>query len=118
MTLRDAIFDSAMKGLREDLEKILNRDRLPISGNVPADIAEKLSDQPSSMERFNEWDDDHLGAILDPGYVEPVGDLLQLRAQIEWAQRIEGLDKARAFDLILPMLDKLYRACVEEYRQL
>ncbi len=108
----------AMARLRAELERIVPMDRLPISGNVPSDVAERLSDQANDRDSFDEFDDDHLGAVLSPAYAEVVGDMLQLRVHAQMAERIEALDKARAFDLLRPMLDRLYRACVDEYRQL
>jgi hypothetical protein len=67
---------------------------------------------------FDESDDSDISAIAPYELVEPIGELLRIRSQIEAAERIGGLNKERALDWLRPELDRLYRACVQRYRDL
>ena len=109
----------AMKELRADIERILNlRGRKIISSNVPADVAERLSDAANDFDTFDEYDDEHIGAVLPYELQKPVAELLHLKNMLELARRVEGMDKDKAIDMTMEGLDHLYRACVERFNSL
>jgi hypothetical protein len=52
-------------------------DRLPISGNVPADVAERMSDRREFPGLPDLTDRDLLRAIVSEELVEPLGHLIE-----------------------------------------
>ena len=61
---------------------------------------------------FDEYDDDHLLAILPTDVAKAVANLLQTRRQL----RLIETENLR--DVISTELDKLYTACLKEWRDL
>jgi hypothetical protein len=86
-------------------------DRLHIPGAVPADIAERLSDQPANDVAFDEFDDALMHDLIgDAELAKPVQQLLQDLWQIEVAQSSFGADPAAVVALLLPHLHDLRKA--------
>ena len=110
----------AMRELRADIERIIPmRYRTVISGNVPADVAERLSDQPTpANEEFNEWLDEHVGAVTPHELAEPIAGLLQVLWMAERAEGMDCLNKDRAYEQLKPHLVKLRDGCISRFRDL
>ena len=89
-----------------------------ISGNVPAEVAERLSDAANDQTEFDEYDDSHVGAIVPYELQKPVAELLHLRNMLTLAKRVEGMDKDRAINMTMEGLESLYKACQERFRYL
>lgn len=86
-------------------------DRLRISGNVPAEIAERLSDKPANEPGFDEFDDALMHDLIgDADLARPVQQLLQDLWQIEVAEKSFGADPKAVFDLLMPHLRELRKA--------
>ena len=83
----------------------------------PADIPDRLNkdldrylrDQELAErfpETFDEWQDDHVGAVVPADLVKPIQALLCMRATL------------RDGDYLKPELDALYKACVARWEDL
>jgi hypothetical protein len=86
-------------------------DRAPISANVPADLAERISDvRTISAAQPYFADTEDLQGLVAKELQEPLASLFHSRDQVKAAQRIEGLNHARAIEWLLRDLDELERA--------
>lgn len=111
---------TAMRELRADIERICGMSsRLPISGNVPADVAERLSDVPANdPEEFQEFLDEHVGAVVPYELKDPVQGLLETLWACERAEAMGGINKEKAYDQLRPYLFALRAACISRFRDL
>lgn len=90
-----------------------------IPDRVSADLARHESDlRDAANDAFDEYQEDHIKAVVPSELVKPVMDLLLARREMIMAERIGGLDKARAADQIGEDLDRLRSACVSRWRDL
>lgn len=71
-------------------------------------------------ERFDETDEMHIGAVAPYELREPLMELLACRMAFKSAERYPLSDEAKALlqATLMKDLDKLYRACVERFRDL
>lgn len=81
-------------------------------------FAPAIAEIPEISNAFDEYDEMKVGAVVPSELVKPVQELLISLATAEMAERIDGLDKARAFDLILQELKKLREACIDRWRDI
>lgn len=64
---------------------------------------------------FDEYDDGLMRDVCGERLAEPVQALLVTLSQIKTTLGSFGVDKSLAFDMLLPDLEKLRKACVEEW---
>ena len=79
------------------------------------DILDKTNDS-HYWDRFDEYEDAHIGAILPYEVQKPIQRLLQLRAEIKQWERIGDLNHKKITALLMEQLDQLYVACVERFK--
>ena len=101
MSVHELNHNEAMKRLREDCESIIEDDN-----------------RGHYWDRFDEYEDAHLGAILPYEVQAPIGRLLQLRREIQQYERVgpDCLNYQRITALLREQLDKLYLGCVERFK--
>lgn len=110
---------TAMRELREYIERKLPMDRAHIPGAVPADVAERLSDRPSNdADRFDEYEESNIGAVVPYELQKPVACLLQIRLELKQWERIGDLNYKRVVEMLRAELDQLYLGCVERWNDL
>lgn len=86
---------------------------------VMADLARHEADlRDSEPTRFDEYEDDHIRAIVPYELVKPIQELLHCRRTIQMTDRSFGTDPSKALEMIKPDLDALYRACVDRWNDL
>lgn len=93
-------------------------DRLPISGNVPAEIAERLSDvreAPAEIPDFAETED--YAGVVCKALQSPLARFFSTRDQILGIQRIGALNKDKAIEWLLKDLAALERALYQVWSE-
>ena len=97
--MSDPILAEAMARLREQCNDILDN-----------------TNDTHYWDRFDEYEDAHIGAILPYEVQKPIQRLLQLRAEITQWERVGDLNYKKIAELLREQLDKLYLACVERFK--
>lgn len=87
-----------------------------VSGDLRRHQAEQVRAEPS--DRFDEYLDNNVAAVVPYEMVKPVMDLLQTRREMEVCERAGGFDKAAMCDALRSELDALYLACVSRWNDL
>lgn len=86
-------------------------DRQPISGWVPADVAERLSDVRREPLKFNETDEEHLHDIVPDRLIKPLASLMQTRMELNAARRSFGtINQDRALEWYEKNADSIHEA--------
>jgi hypothetical protein len=94
-------------------------DRLPMSGNLPAEIAERLSDVPEAAnDEPNFADVEDLQGVVRKELHEPLAQLYSTRDQIRVLQRSEAFGNCVNTALALEWLMKDLDALEYELRRL
>ena len=97
---------------------------------IPEQVVDELHESVENMERlvqemtlpaatipFNEYDDAMMHDILgNDRLAKPVQALLEMLHTIKATSGSFGMDKAKAFDYLLPQLEALREACEDEWR--
>lgn len=93
-------------------------DRIPVSANVPAELAERISDVPEPVLEIPDFaeTDDYAGVVREP-LKAPLALLFSTRDQILGIQRIEALNKDRALEWLLKDLAALERALYQVWSE-
>lgn len=93
-------------------------DRTPC--RVMGDLASHEADLRDTVyEHFDEYQDDHVAAVVPYELVKPVQELLITLNQIEMIQASFGdPDKARVFDQLIPELKALRSACLSRWKDI
>ena len=115
----------AMRELRAEIEQVRlklrsgeHMFRTHISGNVPADAAERLSDQPTVNDEFDLWDDNLFHDICGESLSLPIQDLLIALDLLEKTEGSFGADAQKTVEYLVPKLYRLKEAVLNEWRAL
>ena len=90
---------------------------------IPQDTIDALGESIEKMESFinetsapfNEYDDAIMLEILPGRFAKPVQSLLETLHTIQATSGSFGVDKAKAYDALLPDLERLREACADEW---
>lgn len=87
---------------------------------VSADLRQHQAEQDHAepSDRFDEYLEEHVAAVVPYELVKPVMELLQAKRAIEIAERAGEFDKAAMLDVVKADLDALYLACVSRWQDL
>lgn len=91
-------------------------------GNTAAlklvETAQHIADR-QGPDSFDEWQDDHVAAVVPYDLRKPVQDLLIACAQIKATKGSFGEpDAKRTVEYLFPMLEALRKACITRWEEL
>lgn len=91
----------------------------PLQATEEQSRLEAIFDEYGPVE-FDEYDDEAVEAVCGPNsrLAKPIQKLLIELHQIEMTRRSFGVDHAKAFEAVLPLLELLREACVDQYKDL
>lgn len=92
-------------------------DRIPC--RVMGDLARHEADLRDAVnDAFDEYDEMHVRAVVPYELAPAIQQLLLTRSQINMTEGSFGADPAAVTKAIKEDLDRLYRACVDRWRDL
>lgn len=90
-------------------------------GNTEAlkiiETAQHILDRQGPLH-FDEWQDDHVAAVVPYDLRKPVQDLLITLSTIERTQGSFGVDQNKALEQIIPELQALRKACITRWEEI